>query len=135
MLYDLLQHNLSAARTNFVDWNSFVPWKYEILEKVSIQETSAQEFMRLFQRLVYPAESNKRKPVRCVTMLCQWAKAQAQKHWCVTVFSLCFSHFHADKEDFRSEFKVPPFQDCVLSFLGFSDEEKVNMEERTLKHG
>ncbi|CAG01150.1 unnamed protein product [Tetraodon nigroviridis] len=44
-------------------------------------------------------------------------------------------HFHADKEDFRSEFKVPPFQDCVLSFLGFSDEEKVNMEERTLKHG
>lgn len=45
------------------------------------------------------------------------------------------SHFHADKEDFRSEFKVPPFQDCILSFLGFSDEDKVNMEERTLKHG
>lgn len=32
-------------------------------------------------------------------------------------------------------FKVPPFQDCVLSFLGFSEEEKSNMEERTLKHG
>lgn len=30
---------------------------------------------------------------------------------------------------------MPPFQDCVLSFLGFSDEEKANMEERTLKHG
>lgn len=33
------------------------------------------------------------------------------------------------------EYKVPPFQDCILSFLGFSDEEKTNMEERTLKHG
>ncbi|KAM7013062.1 protein ECT2 [Tautogolabrus adspersus] len=43
--------------------------------------------------------------------------------------------FHAGQEEFRTEFKVPPFQDCVLSFLGFSDEEKVNMEERTLKHG
>uniref|UniRef100_A0A8C7YVW9 Epithelial cell transforming 2 n=1 Tax=Oryzias sinensis TaxID=183150 RepID=A0A8C7YVW9_9TELE len=43
--------------------------------------------------------------------------------------------FHAGQEDFRSEFKVPPFQDCVLSFLGFSEEEKANMEERTLKHG
>ncbi|XP_076582335.1 protein ECT2 [Chaetodon auriga] len=43
--------------------------------------------------------------------------------------------FHAGEEEFRSEFKVPPFQDCVLSFLGFSDEEKANMEERTLKHG
>lgn len=32
-------------------------------------------------------------------------------------------------------FKVPPFQDCILSFLGFSEEEKNNMEERTLKHG
>uniref|UniRef100_A0AAY4EAN1 Epithelial cell transforming 2 n=1 Tax=Denticeps clupeoides TaxID=299321 RepID=A0AAY4EAN1_9TELE len=38
-------------------------------------------------------------------------------------------------EEFRTEFKVPPFQDCVLSFLGFSEEEKINMEERTLKHG
>uniref|UniRef100_A0A8D0AHF4 Epithelial cell transforming 2 n=1 Tax=Sander lucioperca TaxID=283035 RepID=A0A8D0AHF4_SANLU len=37
--------------------------------------------------------------------------------------------------EFRTEFKVPPFQDCVLCFLGFSDEEKANMEERTLKHG
>ncbi|XP_024114821.1 protein ECT2 isoform X9 [Oryzias melastigma] len=44
-------------------------------------------------------------------------------------------HFHAGQEEFRSEFKVPPFQDCVLSFLGFSEEEKTNMEERTLKHG
>ncbi|XP_054452243.1 protein ECT2 isoform X2 [Anoplopoma fimbria] len=44
-------------------------------------------------------------------------------------------HFHAGEEDFRTEFKVPPFQDCILSFLGFSDEEKANMEERTLKHG
>ncbi|XP_074525022.1 protein ECT2 isoform X2 [Halichoeres trimaculatus] len=44
-------------------------------------------------------------------------------------------NFHAGEEEFRTEFKVPPFQDCVLSFLGFSDEEKANMEERTLKHG
>uniref|UniRef100_A0A8C3AHZ4 Epithelial cell transforming 2 n=1 Tax=Cyclopterus lumpus TaxID=8103 RepID=A0A8C3AHZ4_CYCLU len=36
---------------------------------------------------------------------------------------------------YHNLFKVPPFQDCVLSFLGFSDEEKANMEERTLKHG
>ncbi|KAL1022457.1 hypothetical protein UPYG_G00027870 [Umbra pygmaea] len=43
--------------------------------------------------------------------------------------------FRAGDEEFRTEFKVPPFQDCVLSFLGFSDEDKVNMEERTLKHG
>ncbi|KAM7388774.1 hypothetical protein PAMP_024924 [Pampus punctatissimus] len=43
--------------------------------------------------------------------------------------------FHAGEEAFRTEFKVPPFQDCILSFLGFSDEEKANMEERTLKHG
>lgn len=43
--------------------------------------------------------------------------------------------FHAGDEEFRTEFKVPPFQDCVLSFLGFSDEDKTNMEERTLKHG
>nr|XP_043900601.1 protein ECT2 isoform X2 [Solea senegalensis] len=43
--------------------------------------------------------------------------------------------FHAGDEEFRTEFKVPPFQDCFLSFLGFSVEEKANMEERTLKHG
>ena len=43
--------------------------------------------------------------------------------------------FHANEEEFRAEFKVPPFQDCILSFLGFSEEEKANMEERTLKHG
>uniref|UniRef100_A0A8D3DH81 Epithelial cell transforming 2 n=1 Tax=Scophthalmus maximus TaxID=52904 RepID=A0A8D3DH81_SCOMX len=44
-------------------------------------------------------------------------------------------YFHAGEEEFRTEFKVPPFQDCILSFLGFSEEEKANMEERTLKHG
>uniref|UniRef100_A0A3Q0R4B0 Epithelial cell transforming 2 n=1 Tax=Amphilophus citrinellus TaxID=61819 RepID=A0A3Q0R4B0_AMPCI len=44
-------------------------------------------------------------------------------------------NFHAGDEEFRTEFKVPPFQDCILSFLGFSEEEKANMEERTLKHG
>uniref|UniRef100_A0A4W5N3I4 Epithelial cell transforming 2 n=1 Tax=Hucho hucho TaxID=62062 RepID=A0A4W5N3I4_9TELE len=43
--------------------------------------------------------------------------------------------FHAGDEEFRTKFKVPPFQDCVLSFLGFSDEDKTNMEERTIKHG
>ncbi|KAL4608161.1 protein ECT2-like isoform X2 [Arapaima gigas] len=43
--------------------------------------------------------------------------------------------FSAGNEDFRADFKVPPFQDCVLSFLGFSGEEKSNMQERTLKHG
>ncbi|XP_023854930.1 protein ECT2-like isoform X1 [Salvelinus sp. IW2-2015] len=43
--------------------------------------------------------------------------------------------FHAGDEEFRTEFKVPPFQDCVLSFLGFSNEDKTNMEERTIKHG
>ncbi|XP_063057904.1 protein ECT2 isoform X1 [Engraulis encrasicolus] len=43
--------------------------------------------------------------------------------------------FHAGNENFRTEFKVPPFQDCVLSFLGFTDDDKANMEERTLKHG
>uniref|UniRef100_A0A3Q4GY86 Epithelial cell transforming 2 n=1 Tax=Neolamprologus brichardi TaxID=32507 RepID=A0A3Q4GY86_NEOBR len=46
-----------------------------------------------------------------------------------------YVNFHAGDEEFRTEFKVPPFQDCVLSFLGFSEEEKANMEERTLKHG
>ncbi|KAI4894886.1 hypothetical protein NFI96_013643, partial [Prochilodus magdalenae] len=44
-------------------------------------------------------------------------------------------NFHAGDEEFRTAFKVPPFQDCVLSFLGFSEEDKNNMEERTLKHG
>ncbi|XP_068449360.1 protein ECT2 isoform X3 [Clinocottus analis] len=44
-------------------------------------------------------------------------------------------YFSAEEEEFRTEFKVPPFQDCILSFLGFSDEEKANMQERTLKHG
>ncbi len=51
------------------------------------------------------------------------------------IYLFCFSNFHAGNEEFRTEFKVPPFQDCVLSFLGFSEEERTNMEERTQKHG
>ncbi|KAL7990993.1 hypothetical protein Chor_014423, partial [Crotalus horridus] len=43
--------------------------------------------------------------------------------------------FCAADEEFRKEFKVPPFQDCILSFLGFSDEEKKNMEEMTEMQG
>uniref|UniRef100_A0A8D2L7T1 Epithelial cell transforming 2 n=1 Tax=Varanus komodoensis TaxID=61221 RepID=A0A8D2L7T1_VARKO len=43
--------------------------------------------------------------------------------------------FWAADEEFRKEFKVPPFQDCMLSFLGFSDEEKKNMEEMTEMQG
>lgn len=43
--------------------------------------------------------------------------------------------FCAAAEEFRKEFKVPPFQDCMLSFLGFSDEEKKNMEEMTEMQG
>nr|XP_006134694.1 protein ECT2 isoform X4 [Pelodiscus sinensis] len=43
--------------------------------------------------------------------------------------------FCAADEEFRNEFKVPPFQDCVLSFLGFSDEERINMEEMTKMQG
>ncbi|XP_070609749.1 protein ECT2 isoform X4 [Erythrolamprus reginae] len=43
--------------------------------------------------------------------------------------------FCAANEEFRKEFKVPPFQDCVLSFLGFSEEEKKNMEEMTEMQG
>ncbi|XP_021562505.1 protein ECT2 isoform X5 [Carlito syrichta] len=43
--------------------------------------------------------------------------------------------FCAAVDDFRNEFKVPPFQDCVLSFLGFSNEEKTSMEEMTEMQG
>ncbi|XP_067392621.1 protein ECT2 isoform X2 [Emydura macquarii macquarii] len=43
--------------------------------------------------------------------------------------------FCAADDDFRNEFKVPPFQDCVLSFFGFSDEERINMEEMTKMQG
>ncbi|XP_072474558.1 protein ECT2 isoform X1 [Notamacropus eugenii] len=43
--------------------------------------------------------------------------------------------FSAAADEFTSEFKVPPFQDCLLSFLGFSDEEKANMEEMTEMQG
>uniref|UniRef100_A0A8C5K0Z5 Ect2 oncogene n=1 Tax=Jaculus jaculus TaxID=51337 RepID=A0A8C5K0Z5_JACJA len=43
--------------------------------------------------------------------------------------------FCAAVDDFRNEFKVPPFQGCTLSFLGFSDEERTNMEEMTEMQG
>ncbi|XP_043558144.1 protein ECT2 isoform X4 [Chiloscyllium plagiosum] len=43
--------------------------------------------------------------------------------------------FHIADEVFRNEFKVPPFQDCVLSFLGFPDEELRTMEEMTEMQG
>ncbi|XP_054838896.1 protein ECT2 [Eublepharis macularius] len=43
--------------------------------------------------------------------------------------------FFAADEEFKNEFKVPPFQDCMLSFLGFSDEEKKSMEEMTEMQG
>ncbi|XP_068056404.1 protein ECT2 isoform X3 [Anomalospiza imberbis] len=43
--------------------------------------------------------------------------------------------FCAADDDFRNKFKVPPFQDCMLSFLGFSDDEKANMEEMTEMQG
>ncbi|XP_040858747.1 protein ECT2 isoform X2 [Ochotona curzoniae] len=43
--------------------------------------------------------------------------------------------FCAAMDDFRNEFKVPPFHDCVLSFLGFSEEDKTNMEEMTEMQG
>ena len=45
------------------------------------------------------------------------------------------SDFCAADDDFRNQFKVPPFQDCMLSFLGFSDDEKANMEEMTEMQG
>ncbi|XP_054241694.1 protein ECT2 isoform X5 [Indicator indicator] len=43
--------------------------------------------------------------------------------------------FCAADVDFRNQFKIPPFQDCMLSFLGFSDDEKANMEEMTEMQG
>ncbi|KAE8603915.1 hypothetical protein XENTR_v10014504 [Xenopus tropicalis] len=43
--------------------------------------------------------------------------------------------FSATNEEFKSKFKVPPFQDCILSFLGFSDEDRVSMEEMTEMQG
>ncbi|MGH0150978.1 UNVERIFIED_CONTAM: hypothetical protein FKN15_044060 [Acipenser sinensis] len=45
------------------------------------------------------------------------------------------SNFCAAAEEFRLEYKVPPFQDCVLSFLGFSDEDKASMEDMTEMQG
>ncbi|MBN3277988.1 ECT2 protein, partial [Polyodon spathula] len=44
-------------------------------------------------------------------------------------------NFCAAAEEFRLEYKVPPFQDCVLSFLGFSDEDKASMEDMTEMQG
>ncbi|XP_069753016.1 protein ECT2 isoform X6 [Narcine bancroftii] len=43
--------------------------------------------------------------------------------------------FHVTDEAFRNEFKVPPFQDCILTFLGFSNEELRSMEEMTEMQG
>ncbi|XP_075058251.1 protein ECT2 isoform X8 [Mixophyes fleayi] len=43
--------------------------------------------------------------------------------------------FSAADEEFKNEFKVPPFQDCILSFLGFSEEDRANMEEMTEMQG
>ncbi|XP_077344088.1 protein ECT2 isoform X2 [Lithobates pipiens] len=43
--------------------------------------------------------------------------------------------FSAADEEFKNEFKVPPFQDCILSFLGFSEEDRVSMEEMTIMQG
>ncbi|XP_040205316.1 protein ECT2 isoform X2 [Rana temporaria] len=43
--------------------------------------------------------------------------------------------FGAVDEEFKNEFKVPPFQDCILSFLGFSEEDRVGMEEMTTMQG
>ncbi|XP_075122806.1 protein ECT2 [Leptodactylus fuscus] len=43
--------------------------------------------------------------------------------------------FSATDDEFKSEFKVSPFQDCVLSFLGFSEEDRVSMEEMTVMQG
>ncbi|XP_075412161.1 protein ECT2 isoform X3 [Tenrec ecaudatus] len=43
--------------------------------------------------------------------------------------------FCAAVDNFKNEYKVPPFQDCILSFLGFSNEEKINMEEMTEMQG
>ncbi|XP_072264220.1 protein ECT2 isoform X2 [Pyxicephalus adspersus] len=43
--------------------------------------------------------------------------------------------FSAMDEEFKNEFKVPPFQDCILSFLGFSEEDRVSMEEMTVMQG
>ncbi|KAG8445174.1 hypothetical protein GDO86_010083 [Hymenochirus boettgeri] len=43
--------------------------------------------------------------------------------------------FSATNEEFKNEFKVPPFQDCILSFLGFSEEDRINMEEMTIMQG
>uniref|UniRef100_A0A8C5QQX6 Epithelial cell transforming 2 n=1 Tax=Leptobrachium leishanense TaxID=445787 RepID=A0A8C5QQX6_9ANUR len=43
--------------------------------------------------------------------------------------------FSATDEEFKNAFKVPPFQDCILSFIGFSDEERTSMEELTEMQG
>ncbi|XP_053567798.1 protein ECT2 [Bombina bombina] len=43
--------------------------------------------------------------------------------------------FKATDDAFKNEFKVLPFQDCILSFLGFSEEDRVSMEQMTEMQG
>uniref|UniRef100_A0A4W3GHJ6 Epithelial cell transforming 2 n=1 Tax=Callorhinchus milii TaxID=7868 RepID=A0A4W3GHJ6_CALMI len=43
--------------------------------------------------------------------------------------------FHAAGAEFQNGFKVLPFHDCTLSFIGFSDEEMRSMEEMTEMQG
>ena len=33
------------------------------------------------------------------------------------------------------DYKLPPFFDCCLTFIGFSEEEKAHMEETTIEQG
>ena len=33
------------------------------------------------------------------------------------------------------EYKLPPFFECCLTFVGFSEEEKAHMEETTIEQG
>ena len=33
------------------------------------------------------------------------------------------------------DYKLPPFFDCCLTFVGFSEEEKAHMEETTIEQG
>lgn len=36
---------------------------------------------------------------------------------------------------FQMDYKLPPFFDCCLTFIGFSEEEKAHMEETTIEQG
>ena len=42
--------------------------------------------------------------------------------------------WRADNDDMM-DYKLPPFFDCCLTFLGFSEEEKAHMEETTIEQG